>query len=131
MTHKEIRINGDTLPGDLMIEDPDARNMIIDTNGQRRHVRSYRTPAGLRRYLTKHPEGLIVAGCGVFLFREPAAVTAARIRYDESGNVNILIPEKAEEIRRELENIAQIREAAAYLFNMPPGTLPDETSGQS
>ena len=131
MKQKEITINGQQLPGALMVEDPAARNFITDTNGQRRHVRSYSTPAGLRRYLNRHPEGLIIAGCGVFLFREPAAVTAARIRYDESGNVNILIPEKAEEIRRELERIVQIREAAAYLFNLPPGALPDESRGQS
>ena len=120
MKTKQITINGHQLPGPLLIEDPDARSVLIDTNGQRRHVRSYKTPAGLRRYLQRHPEGVIIAGCGIFLFGDPAPVTAAGICYNENGGADITIRENAAEIRRELETIEMMQRAARDYLNAAP-----------
>ena len=58
-------------------------------------------------------EGIIIAGVGNFFFLEPVPVSAAMIRFDESGSADIRIKEGAEQIEKQLAAMEAIRAAAA------------------
>lgn len=110
---KGIKINGHVLDAALLIDDPDVRKTYTDASGRRRHVRSFSQPGRLRSYLRRHPEGIIIAGAGNFFFLEPVPVSAAMMRFDETGSADILIREGAEKIERQLMAMEAIRAAAA------------------
>ena len=105
---KKISINGYALEAPLLAEDPDVKRTVPDASGQLRHIRAFSQPGRLKSYLKKHPEGLILAGAGGMFFLEPVPVTAAMIRFDDSGNVNILIRDEAERIESQLKAMMKI-----------------------
>ena len=113
MNTKKIRINGHVLNGALLVDDPDVKKTYTDASGQKRHMRSISQPGRLRSYVRRHPEGFILAGVGVFFFIEPIPVTSAMVRFDESGNADILIKERAAHIEKQLSAMEAIRAAAS------------------
>ena len=110
---KNIRINGYTLEGPLLVDDPDVKRTFMDASGQLRHVRQFSNPSRLKNYMSRHPEGIILAGAGNFFFLEPVPVSAAMIRFDSSGGADILVREGAEDIEKQLVAIRGIHAAAA------------------
>ena len=112
---KGIKINGHVLDAALLIDDPDVKKTYTDASGQRRHVRSFSEPGRLRSYLRRHSEGIIIAGAGTFFFLEPVAVSAAMIRFDDSGSADIIIKEGSEQIEKQLAAMEAIRAAAAIM----------------
>ena len=90
-----IKINGQVLDAALLIDDPHVKKTYTDASGQRRHVRSFSKPASLKAYVRRHPEGIIVAGAGNLFFLEPVPVSAAMIRFDETGSADIRIRRNA------------------------------------
>ena len=116
---KEIRINGQILNKSLMVEDPDVKRSFEDLSGQERHVRIFSDPARLKAYAKKHPEGMILAGVGVFFFTEPVIVSAGGVKFDKDGNAEILVREGAEEIERQLRIIDEMSaEAQKEIMNI-------------
>lgn len=116
---KQIRINGHTLNKSLMIEDPDVKRSFQDASGEDRHVRIISDPVRLKAYSKKHPEGMILAGVGVFFFTEPVVVTAGGVRFDRDGNADILVRAGAEEVERQLRVIdAMSDEAQEAIMNI-------------
>ena len=109
---KTIKINGHYLGGALLVDDPDIKRTYTDASGQPRHVRCFTQPAGLKAYVRRHPEGIIVAGAGNLFFLEPVPVSAAMIRFDETGSADIRIKEGAERIEKQLAVMEAIRTAA-------------------
>lgn len=109
---KDIRINGHRLDGPLLIDDPDVKRVFTDALGQLRQVRSFSQPDRLKSYVRRHPEGMILAGAGNIFFLEPVPVSSAMIRFDESGNADILIREEAESIEKQLTAMEEIQAAA-------------------
>ena len=109
---KTISINGHILEKALLVDDPDVKESFTAGSGAERHIRSFTDPDKLKRYISKHPEGIIIAGVGVFFFKEPVPVSSAMVSLDESGSVNILIRDGAEEIEKQLASFDSIREAA-------------------
>lgn len=110
-----IKINGNILEASLLIEDPDVKQAFTDASGEMRHVRSFTQPGRLKSYLRRHHEGLILAGVGNLFFLEPVPVSSAMVRFDESGNADILINEGAERIEKQLAAMEAIHAAAADL----------------
>lgn len=112
-TKNGIKINGQVLDAALLIDDPHVKKTYTDASGQRRHVRSFSKPASLKAYVRRHPEGIIVAGAGNLFFLEPVPVSAAMIRFDETGSADIRIKEGAERIEKQLAVMEAIRTAAS------------------
>ncbi len=111
-SNKEIRINGKTLNGALIVDDPEAKQAFPDASGQLRNVRSFSQPGRLRNYVKKHPEGMILAGAGNIFFTEPVPVSSAAIRFDEAGNADILVRDEDKRIEKQLAAMDAIYEAA-------------------
>ena len=109
---KTIKINGHYLGGALLVDDPDIKRTYTDASGQPRHVRCFTQPAGLKAYVRRHPEGIILAGVGNIFFTEPVPVSSAMISFDENGSANIQVREGAAELERQLEAIEAIQTAA-------------------
>lgn len=109
---KEIRINGHVLDGALLVDDPGVKRAFTDASGQLRHVRLFSKPGGLKSYLRRHPEGIILAGVGAVFFLGPVPVTSAMIRFDEEGNADILVREDAESIEKQLKAMESIHTVA-------------------
>lgn len=115
-TIKTIKINGHVLEKALLVDDPDVKKVYEDSMGNKRHIRSFSQADSLKRYIKKHPEGMILAGVGVFFFDEPVPVSSAMVRFDEAGNANILIREGAAEIEEKLESIDTFRSISQDVF---------------
>ena len=113
---KTISINGHILEKALLVDDPDVKRTYEDDSGNKRHIRSFSQAESLWRYIRKHPEGIVIAGTGVFFFKEPVPVSAAMVRFDEAGNANILIREGAAEIEEKLESIDTFRSISQDVF---------------
>ena len=111
---KNIRINGHVINGALLVDDPEVKRAFPDASGKLRHVRSFSQPGRLKSYVRKHPEGIIMAGTGGIFFLEPVPVSAAMIRFDEAGCVDILVREGAESLEKQLATIDEILAAAAF-----------------
>ena len=109
---KSIKINGYFLGGALLVDDPDIKRTYTDASGQPRHVRCFTQPAGLKAYVRRHPEGIILAGVGNIFFTEPVPASPAMISFDENGSANIQVREGAAELERQLEAIEAIQTAA-------------------
>ncbi len=109
---KTISINGHVLDKALMVDDPDVKRTFTDAAGNERHIRLFSKPAGLKSYIKKHPEGMILAGVGVFFFTEPVPVSSAMIRFDDSGSVEITVREGAEMVEEQLSIMENMRAAA-------------------
>lgn len=109
---KRIRINGHTLEGALLVDDPDVKKTFVDASGQLRRVRSFTQPGRLKSYVLRHPEGIVLAGVGSIFFLEPVPVSAAMIRTDGESGLDILLKEDAERIERQLAAIEDIYAAA-------------------
>ena len=109
---KKISINSHVLEKSLLVDDPDVKRTFTDASGNERHIRIFSDPVRLKSYIKKHPEGLIIAGTGVFFFREPVLVTSAMISFDENGNADIRVKEGAEDIEKQLSAIDDIRSSA-------------------
>ena len=109
---KTISINGHVLEKALLVDDPEVKKAVEDASGNERHIRTFLDPAKLKNYLKKHPEGIIIAGTGVFFFKEPVPVSSAMIGFDESGNADIIVRDGAEEIEKQLSTISEVRDAA-------------------
>ena len=118
---KNISINGHTLEGALLVDDPDIKRAFPDASGQLRHIRSFSQPGRLKAYIRKHPEGIILAGVGAIFFLEPVPVTSAMISFDESGSADILVRDRAEEIEKQLVAMEAIRAAAAEAAGISRG----------
>ena len=110
---KDIRINGYSIDGALLVDDPDVKKTFFDASGRPRHVRSFVQPGRLKSFVRKHPEGIIIAGVGNIFFIEPVLVSSAMIRFDEEGGADILVKEDAELIEKQLAAMDAIRAAAA------------------
>ena len=108
-----IKINGQVLDAALLIDDPHVKKTYTDASGQRRHVRSFSHTSRLKSYIHKHPEGIILAGAGAFFFIEPVLVSGGMIRFDKSGDVDIIVSDGAEGLEKQLLAIEQICAAAA------------------
>ena len=115
-TIKTIKINGHVLEKALLVDDLDVKKVYEDSMGNKRHIRSFSQEDSLKRYIKKHPEGMILAGVGVFFFDEPVPVSSAMVRFDEAGNANILIREGAAEIEEKLESIDTFRSISQDVF---------------
>ena len=111
---KNIRINGHVINGALLVDDPEVKRAFPDASGKLRHVRSFSQPGRLKSYVRKHPEGIIMAGTGGIFFLEPVSVSAAMIRFDEAGGVDIQVREGAESLEKQLATIDEILAAAAF-----------------
>ena len=109
----DIKINGHIINGSLLVEDPDVKRTFMDASGQLRHVRSFSHTSRLESYIHKHPEGIILAGAGAFFFIEPVLVSGGMIRFDKSGDVDIIVSDGAEGLEKQLLAIEQICAAAA------------------
>lgn len=110
---KTISINGHMLEKALLVDDPEVKKTIGDASGNLRHIRSFTQPARLKGYIRKHPEGIVLAGTGVFFFKEPVPVSLAMIRFDEAGNADITVKEGAEELEKQLRAMEIMRAAAS------------------
>ena len=109
---KTISINGHVLEKALLVDDPDVKRTAVDASGNQRHIRIFSDPARLKSYIKKHPEGFIIAGSGVFFFKDPVPVSLAMISFDDAGNADITVKEGADEIEKQLEVMEDIRSAA-------------------
>lgn len=109
---KDIKINGYVLDGALLVDDPDVKKTYVDASGQQRHVKSFSQPGKLKSYVSRHPEGIIIAGVGAFFFIEPIPVSCAGIRVDEAGNAEIQVRDHAESVEKQLSVMEAIRSAA-------------------
>ena len=109
---KYISINGHILQKSLMVDDPDIKRTFTDASGSQRHIRLFKDPARLKSYVKRHPEGIILAGVGVFFFTEPVPVSAAMIRFDDAGNVEITVREGAYRVEKQLSIMEDIRAAS-------------------
>lgn len=118
---KDIKINGYSLDGALLVDDPDVKKTIIDASGHHRSVRSFSQPGRLKSYIRRHPEGMILAGVGSFFFLEPVLVSSAMIRFDETGSADIQVKDGAEMIQRQLAAMDAIHAAAAKAAGMTHG----------
>ena len=110
---KNIKINGHIIGGALLVDDPDVKRTFTDASGQLRHIRFFSHPGRLKSYIRRHPEGIILAGVGSVFFIEPVPVTAAMIRFDESGDADILVRDGTECLEKQLSAIEEIYAAAA------------------
>ncbi len=110
---KNIKINGHIIEGALLIDDPDVKRTFMDASGQHRHVRSFTHTGRLKSYIRRHPGGIIIAGAGAFFFIEPVPVSVAMIRFEESGDVDIILSDGAEGLEKQLLAIEKICAAAA------------------
>lgn len=109
---KYISINGYVLQKSLMVDDPDVKRTFTDASGAERHIRIFSNAARFKSYVKKHPEGLILAGVGVFFFTEPIPVSASMIRFDDAGNVEITVREGAAKIEKQLSIMEDLRAAS-------------------
>ena len=109
----DIKINGHIIEGALLVDDPDVKRTFMDASGQLRHVRSFSHTSRLKSYIHKHPEGIILAGAGAFFFIEPVLVSGGMIRFDKSGDVDIIVSDGAEGLEKQLLAIEKICAAAA------------------
>ena len=118
---KDIRINGHVINGALLVDDPEVKRAYPDASGQMRHVRSFSQPGRLKSYVRRHPEGIVLAGTGCFFLLEPVLVSAAMIRFDETGSVDILVREGAESLEKQLTTMDEILAAAAFAIGKTRG----------
>lgn len=108
-----ISINGHTIGGTLLVDDPGIKRAVTDPSGQLRHVRGFSHPGRLKSYLRKHPEGIILAGVGSFFFIEPVPVSSAMIRFDGQDSAEILIRDETYQIEKQLSAMEKIWDAAS------------------
>ena len=118
---KDIKINGYSLDGALLVDDPEVKKTIVDASGHNRSVRSFSQPGRLKSYIRRHPEGIIIAGVGNFFFLEPVLVSSAMIRFDETGSADIQVKDGAEMIQRQLAAMDAIHAAASKAVGMTHG----------
>ena len=118
---KDIKINGYSLDGALLVDDPEGKKTIVDSSGHTRSVRSFSQPGRLKSYIRRHPEGIILAGVGNFFFLEPVPVSSAMIRFDETGSADIQVKDGAEMIQRQLAAMDAIHAAASKAAGMTHG----------
>ena len=109
---KDIKINGYSLDGALLVDDPEGKKTIADASGHTRSVRSFSQPGRLKSYIRRHPEGIILAGVGAVFFLEPVPVSSAMIRFDETGGADIQVRDNGENIEKQLTAMEAIRAAA-------------------